>query len=524
MPARRDGRSRRSPSKGPREVGNLRRALTIYREEARASVERWLDSEDRADAATARFHGLWENATIGYLRLDRAGTILDVNRVARGLLGGAEDARVVDKPLVVFADRAHAPTVLQHMMRCRNSESVVVSTIAVRETGRIVELISTRAFHADHAVEFNTFLSDLSERQAAEQAVRESEQRYRTIVETANEGICSVDADDRISFVNRRFTRMLGGDIADFVGKELPSFVHPDDREQARAAFRYRSFGVAGFMELRLCRLDGSTLWTGVSSSVIADASGGFGGVLRMFSDISDRKELEAMRARLVKHLVAAQEAERRRIARELHDQTGQHIVGLTLGLDSLAKIASASPETQRIVARLQQIAEGLSRDVHHLAVELRPAALDDLGLAAAVGNYADAMSDQFGVHVDLHCAVAQRLDPSIETTVYRVVQEALTNIVRHASAQQVSVIIESQPTLLHVVIEDDGVGFEVSRERQADGPGLGIIGMRERAALVGGELTIESSADNGTTLFLRVPLPREGTIDHEDTPRPAGG
>lgn len=524
MAARRDGSSRKPPLGGPEEVGNLRRALTIYREEARASVERWLDSEERAEAATARFHGLWEDAIIGYLRLDRSGTIVEVNRVARSLLGGTDDARVVDKPLVVFAERSHAQTVLHHMMRCRNSEPIVVSTIAVRDTGRIVELVSTRAFQTDNAVEFNTFLSDLSERQAAEQAVRDSEQRYRTIVETANEGICSVDADDRITFVNRRFARMLGGAIPDFVGKELPLFVHPDDREQARAAFRHRSFGVAGVMELRLCRLDQSVLWTGVSSSVFTDASGGFGGVLRMFSDISDRKELEAMRARLVKHLVAAQEAERRRIARELHDQAGQHLVGLTLGLDSLAKITPTSSEARHIVARLQQITEGLSRDVHHLAVQLRPAALDDLGLVAAVGNYADEISEQFGVRVDIHCDVAQRLDPVIETTVYRVVQEALTNVVRHAGAQQVSVIIESQQTQLRVVIEDDGVGFDLSRERHADGPGLGIIGMRERAALVGGELTIESSADNGTTLFLRVPLPREGTVSHEETARPAGG
>jgi PAS domain S-box-containing protein len=496
----------------------MARAIALYREEARQSFERWLDSEARAVAAAARFQSFYDDAPIGYMRLDRSGAIVHLNAIAAQMLGGVSHRSLIGKPLIVFVKRADTPVVLRHLMRCRTGEPVVTSTLRLTraEAVRVVQLVTTRAFTMS-GLQFDTIVTDVSEQAAVEEAVRDSERRYRGIVETANEGICIADQHHRITFVNHRFARMVDAHEARLVGSELWSIIPEEDMPALRARFRRSDFGPGGVQEMRLRRDDGSIIWTIVSTSVIVGATGGSAGVLRMFTDITDRKELEAIQGRLVKHLVAAQEAERRRIALELHDQTGQHLVGLTLGLDRLAQLASTTPETRSIVAQLQEITAGLSRDVHHLAVELRPAALDDLGLATAVSNFADTISTQSSLKVDLHCAVATRLEPAIETTVYRVVQEALTNVVRHASANQVSVIIENQPTQLSVVIEDDGVGFDVGRMLQSNGRGLGIVGMRERATVIGGELKIESSDGKGTTLFLRVPHRGKGMVDHEE-------
>jgi signal transduction histidine kinase len=213
----------------------------------------------------------------------------------------------------------------------------------------------------------------------------------------------------------------------------------------------------------------------------------------------------------LVRSLVWIQEAERRRLARELHDQMGQHLVALGLGLDRLAQMIEA-PEAHELVEWLRQLSNEMSRDIHDLALELRPPALDDLGLASAIRSHGERLAAQAGFTIDVHCRV-EGLDATVETTIYRVVQEALTNVARHAGASQVSVVVDQPDDSIRVAIEDDGNGRCPDPSRTAPAC-LGIAGMRERAAMIGGILEIESSPGHGTTVFLRVPVTR-----HEKQP-----
>jgi len=203
-----------------------------------------------------------------------------------------------------------------------------------------------------------------------------------------------------------------------------------------------------------------------------------------------------------------------------MHDQLGQHLVGLSLGLNHLAQMTAQTPDLHELICKLQVLSDVMSRDAHHLALELRPTALDDLGLVTAVTNYADDVTTRYGIEVDVHCDLSTRLDAAIETTVYRIVQEALTNVVKHARAQRVSVIIDRQENLVRVIVEDDGIGFAAEQLLRHEAPDrrLGLAGMRERAAMVGGELDIESSRGHGTTLFLRVPLNAENGRVYEET------
>jgi signal transduction histidine kinase len=215
--------------------------------------------------------------------------------------------------------------------------------------------------------------------------------------------------------------------------------------------------------------------------------------------DLSRRVARDSLR-----RVVEGQELERQRIARELHDETGQALTSILLGLKTVEDAPDA--ELMRAaVANLRELVVGTLQDVRRLAVELRPKALDDFGLVAAVGRLAQTFSEATGIDVQFEAQLgANRLPEAVETTLYRLVQEALTNVVKHARARNVSILLVRRDSTATAVIEDDGRGFNPDELRD---DGLGLVGMRERVGLLDGRLSVESSPENGTTLAVEVPL-----------------
>ena len=215
--------------------------------------------------------------------------------------------------------------------------------------------------------------------------------------------------------------------------------------------------------------------------------------------DLSHRVAQDALR-----RVVSAQEAERRRLARELHDETGQALTSILLGLRAVEE-AEGEPQLGEAIKEVRDLVRSTLRDVRRLAVELRPTALDDFGLVPALERLTDSFAEQTGISVDFQASLTSgRLPTEIETALYRIVQESLTNIVKHARAGSVSVVLTRKEDAVSVVVEDDGVGFEPGRPR--DG-GIGLLGMQERVALLGGRLAIESRPGAGTTFVAEVPL-----------------
>ena len=205
-----------------------------------------------------------------------------------------------------------------------------------------------------------------------------------------------------------------------------------------------------------------------------------------------------------LRRVVAGQEIERRRLARELHDETGQALTSILLGLRAVEEAESAE-QGRAAGAQLRELIVETLQDVRRLAVQLRPKALDDFGLVAALEALVETFSEATGIGVDLEAQLGdERLPTEVETTLYRIVQEALTNIVKHAQASKVSVLLVRRPGSVTAVIEDDGDGFRVDDVRD---DAAGLIGMRERLALHDGRLTVESSPESGTTLAIEVPL-----------------
>ena len=230
---------------------------------------------------------------------------------------------------------------------------------------------------------------------------------------------------------------------------------------------------------------------------------------LRLAETFASRAAVAADQARRVqrdafRRVVQAQEEERRRLARELHDETGQALASILLGLKALEEAGDVAELRDRVAALRARVVETL-QDVRRLAVELRPAALDDFGLKPALQRLAIGFAEQTGLKVELESRLDDdRLPQDVETVLYRIVQEALTNIVKHANAGHVSIVVTQRADAVGAIVEDDGQGFDP--ERDTDG-GIGLIGMRERVSLLDGSMTIESAEGKGTTLVVEVPL-----------------
>jgi signal transduction histidine kinase len=213
-------------------------------------------------------------------------------------------------------------------------------------------------------------------------------------------------------------------------------------------------------------------------------------------------EQREQARRETLRRVVEAQEAERRRIARELHDDTGQSLATVLMGL-RMAEEAEDPADARRMLADLRGTITDSIRDLRALAVELRPTALDDFGLGPALERLTETYARRTGLDVDVHLAnLDPRLPEAVETAVFRIVQEALTNIAKHAGATRVSVVAQRQGDRVMLVVEDDGRGFDTALPNG----GLGLVSIRERAELLGGNLRLESSVDQGTTIAIEIP------------------
>ena len=395
-----------------------------------------------------------------------------------------------------------------------------------------------------------TFI-DITERKRVEESLRVSRRRLSDIFSQAAVGLAEISFDGRFRQVNAELCRMFGREREALLGQPMPDFTHPDDLEATLAAFRRLvETGRTASLDKRYLLPDGEVVWANSTITRLDDETGSPQSVLAVVVDLTARKQVElrlrqshedlerrvrertteldqailalrtemqerqraqAQRQELQRQLLSAQEDERAHISRELHDAVGQHVTALILGLKALAP-AVREPADALALRGLLEIAETIGAEVHELALELRPTALDDIGLARTLANHAQKWSTLTGILVTFHCAGMEgpRLSRHIETTLYRIACEALNNVRKHSGARHVSLILERRDTQVMVIVEDDGHGFDPETKAKSANGGrgrLGLLGMRERTALLDGEFTVESSPGQGTTIFVRVPL-----------------
>ena len=362
------------------------------------------------------------------------------------------------------------------------------------------------------------FCADVTDRQQAMQDLRRSRERYRQIVETANEGIWVVDEKLRTTFVNDQLSRMLGYHQEAMLGRPLADFLFPEDLVNHRQRMRSRRRGENDFYERRFRRQDGQVCWCQISATALKDETGRFAGAFGMLSDITQRKNMEEAlmqseeKFRLLSgQLIRAQESERKRIAVELHDEVGQTLVGLKFQLTNVRK--KLRPDQENLLGEVEQIFRSIDEmtvSIRRLSKDLRPAVLEHLGLGEALQWLFDDFSKKSKVSLRYDAPLPSFSFPhERDIMVFRIFQEALANIGKHSRASLIVIAVAKNEKGGVFSIRDNGVGFDMERirRRPLDEKGLGLTTMQERAQLAGGTLEVRSAVGQGTGIFFNIPF-----------------
>ena len=338
-----------------------------------------------------------------------------------------------------------------------------------------------------------------------------TELAYRIVFDQMNEGAVTLTPEGVISYCNRRFADIVRTPLARVIGAPLRQFVPPTERARLEAL---RQGGIRENVrgDLSLRAGDGSRVPVAVSFAPLhAEGSADVIGVVAVIRDITERKQQDELRNQLIERVITSQDEERRRIARELHDETGQSLTALLVGLRTIEEARTMRQAVER-AQRLRGIVAQTLEEVGRLSRGLHPSTLDDVGLAAAMTRQVQEFVQLHRIAADVRIEGldAEPLPPLLQTTVYRVLQEALTNVARHAGARSVTVRLVRDEAAMELRVRDDGIGLEPAVRAAAaagDRRRLGLQGMRERAALLGGSVEVESQPGAGTTITARFPL-----------------
>jgi PAS domain S-box-containing protein len=350
---------------------------------------------------------------------------------------------------------------------------------------------------------------DITERKRAEQTLRESEERFRLVANTAPVLIWMSGTDKLCTFFNQCWLDFTGRSMEQEMGEGWATGVHPEDLESCLRIYSDAFDARLDFeMEYRLRRFDGRYRWILDYGVPRFESDGTFCGYIGSCLDITDRKRTEASLEELSGRLITAQEEERTRIARELHDDFSQRLALLGIGLGRLWKKRPESEEEERVLVReLWSQTKEITSDVHRLSHQLHSSKLQHVGLAPALLGLCEEMSEKYGIHVEFsEHGVPPTIPKDVSLCLFRIAQEALSNVVKHSRAQQAQAELWGTKNEIFLRIVDTGLGFDPAL-RDGDA-GIGLIGMRERLRLVGGTLSVLSAPMRGTEIFAQVPVP----------------
>jgi two-component system sensor histidine kinase UhpB len=484
-----------------------------------------------------RYRELFENASLAIFQSALDGKVIAVNPEFARMFGyqSPEDFKAVIKDTSeIFADPQRRAEIIR--LRTENPALNVFENIYLRKDGStfIGQLtVKTITDEAGQLQFFEGFIEDITSRKQTERALRESEERYRSLAETAHDIIVIINADDQIEYVNQYAAQLIGMTSEEIVGLPRSRFFPVSINDRHLGNFqKVFEHGQPMFTESRL-PLPRGELWLSSWLVPLKDESGAVKKILGISRDITERKaleeslrdaknsleqrvaertaELESSRAKLreLTHLtVSAQENERRRLSRELHDQTGQALIGLKFSLDEiLAETPPDLDETRGKIAKTMTQVDELNRQIRNLAHGLRPPILDVAGIDLALKDFCRNFSDETRFPLTYSGAGdLPGLSEEVSISLYRFVQEAVTNVVKHARASEAYVSLRREAGGIVILVKDNGTGFDAASTPK----GIGLLGMEERLGLLGGRLEIKSGRRRGTTLKAVIPLTGE--------------
>lgn len=453
---------------------------------------------------------LFEHALEGIFRSAPDGRFTAVNPALVRMLGyaSAKEVLALQLPSDLYVDPDE-----RKQIRARYESDGVLDGVEVRWKKKggesIVARLYARTLCDVHGavIGYEGMALEMTEHRRAETALKASEAKYRTIFAASPDFIYLTDSEGKILDANPALLEWQGVSLADLQKRHFLDFFAGDNLEEVIEEFAALRNGhpVRG-LEVRARNAQGEIRVFEVHAIPIPDPQRNVM-ILSVARDITARKHAEERLQLLSRQILEAQEAERRHLARELHDEIGQMLTVLKINLKTLEPVSKrARPYLQESL----RLVDSTLQQIRNLSLDLRPSQLDTLGLAETLQWYVDRWSQRTGV--SLHF-VSDRLQPRpslpIETACFRIVQEALTNITRHARARQVWVTLRQHSAVVDLLIRDDGVGFDVAvaRAQAALGKVLGLLGMEERVRLVDGQLEIMTAPGKGTEIHVCLPF-----------------
>ena len=483
--------------------------------------------ENALHESEAKFRGISHAAQDAIILLDPAGSVQYWNPAAARVFGYAE-SEILGKNM----HRLLAPQ--RYHEEAQRGFAQFSKTGTGRYVGRTVELTGLRKDGTEFPVEvsFSGFeragawhavgiARDITERKRTEEALRDSEWRFRQLAENIGEAFWFLSfKPEQLVFVNPAFTKIWG--IAEhdvrYHPRILTESVHPDDREKFVRAFEFwrARHSTQGYeLQYRIVRPDGNVRWVCNHVAGVMDDHGGLWGACGVVEDITERLRAEqALRdhaeqlRQLSRRLFEVQETARRELARELHDRIGQNVTALTLNLNMIrAELPADCPGT--VGTRLddsETLLYSTGQLIRDIMVDLRPPGLEELGLLAALTEHARQVAGRSRLSVTVTgTEITPRLPPATEIMLFRIAQEALMNVAKHARASEVTVALESGPATVLMTVADNGLGFDTTARLVQPTSSLGMVTMRERAEAIGGRLRVESAPSQGTRVIVEV-------------------
>lgn len=473
----------------------------------------------RSEEARRHLAAIVESSNDAIIGTSLDGEIVSWNTGAELIYGyTADEVRGRNISIIVPSDRRDE--LIESLKKRRKGEEIKnFETVRLRKNGERIDVsvsVSPIKDERGHVVADATITRDVSESKRAEEALRESEERFRMVADTAPVLIWMVGTDKLCTFVNRAWLEFTGRTMEEELGEGWADGVHPDDYERCLSTYFTEFDARRNFrMEYRLKRHDGEHRWlleTGVSRYL---PDGTFAGYTGSCIDITERKQAEEQRKqaeeelqRLAGQLILLQEEERRRIAAELHDSLGQSLVVIKNRATICLRDAT---DTYRITEQLEEISSTATSaidEVHEIAHNLRPYELDRLGLVKAVEAMLSKISNSSSIRLSSQLdKIDGLLSPAAETNVFRIIQEGLSNVVKHADATEAHVAVKQDDSRLIVSISDNGKGFRGQNGEVGRGAGFGLAGIAERARMLGGSSALETRPLGGTTLIVTLSL-----------------
>jgi len=496
----------------------------LFEQEQRyaAELEQRIAERKRVDeelqASEEKYRTILERMEEGYAEVDLRGTYVFVNDSFCRITGRSRSELLGVNYKEIF-DREQSRLLYEtyHNVYLTGEPITGFEYVVTRKDGtkRLVEeSVILKRDAEGRPIGFTGIRRDCTDRKRADEALRESEARYRELFERASDMIYTTDVSGIWRALNPAALRLLKYAEEELLGQSQFDLISPDYREPFEEFYRQQYVRKIPntFHSFPVIAKDGTEIWLEQNSTLLFDNDrvAGFHFVAR---NITERKRAEELLKSFPRRLIEAQEGERKRIARELHDEIGQVLTAISLNLQAV-RASSLTPTSRPKIDESILVVEDALRQVQNLALELRPSLLDDLGLAAAIRWFVGRFGQRTGIKTEIvtDAQIAEgRLSKELETACFRIVQEALTNVARHSQAKTVLIHLRTLSDETCISIKDDGIGFDASAGNGATPIRLGLRGMEERALAFGGRLEIKSAPSRGTEIRAHFPNQTKG-------------